>query len=125
MSTPTPIDVNTSKVHEKDALETEKLGVDVVVTRISVEDLVRISGECLDIHSPTGWRIDLITLVMPGGVQYGWVNMPTGCQFACTTRHLALAGRLVWCRLGCGWQYQLMTPSTAHVFFSGAPSLIG
>lgn len=70
MSTPTPIEVSTSgvtNVHRNDALEAEKLGVDVeevVVTRISEEDLVRISRECLDIHSATGYRIALITLVM-------------------------------------------------------------
>lgn len=67
MSTPEPVEVNASNVHRKDALEAEKLGVDVeevVVTRISEEDLIRISRECLDIHSPTGWRIALITLVM-------------------------------------------------------------
>lgn len=67
MSTPEPVDVTASNVHRKDELEAEKLGVDVeevVVTRISEEDLIRISRECLDIHSPTGWRIALITLVM-------------------------------------------------------------
>lgn len=67
MSTPEPVDVTASNVHRKDELEAEKLGVDVeevVVTRISEEDLMRISRECLDIHSQTGWRIALITLVM-------------------------------------------------------------
>lgn len=67
MSAPTPVDVTASNVHDKDTLQAEKLGVDVeevVVTRISEEDLMRISRECLDIRSPTGWRIALITLVM-------------------------------------------------------------
>ncbi|KAK7703058.1 hypothetical protein SLS64_009329 [Diaporthe eres] len=67
MSTPAPVEVSASNLHRKDAIEAEKLGVDVeevVVTRISEEDLIRISRECLDIHSPTGWRIALITLVM-------------------------------------------------------------
>lgn len=67
MSTPAPVEVNATNVHDKDALQAEKLGVDVeevVVTRISEEDLIRISRECLDIHSPTGWRIALVTLVM-------------------------------------------------------------
>ncbi|POS77460.1 sugar transporter [Diaporthe helianthi] len=81
MSTPMPVEVNVSNVHNKDALQAEKLGVDVeevAVTRISEEDLMRISRGCLDIHSPTGWRIALITLVMgfnmAGGPILGTIN---------------------------------------------------
>lgn len=62
---------STSKVdadlHKQDVREAEKLGVEVdevVVTRISDEDMMRISRECLDMHSRTGFRIVLITLVM-------------------------------------------------------------
>lgn len=54
-------------VHHQDVREAEKLGVEVdevVVTRISDEDLMRISRECLDFHSNTGFHIVLITLVM-------------------------------------------------------------
>lgn len=54
-------------LHDQDVREAEKLGVEVdevVVTRISDEDLMRISRECLDMHSRTGFRIVLITLVM-------------------------------------------------------------
>lgn len=54
-------------VHHQDVREAEKLGVEVdevVISRISEEDLVRISRECLDMHSMTGFHIVLITLVM-------------------------------------------------------------
>lgn len=54
-------------VHHQDVREAEKLGVnvdEVVVNRISEEDLMRISRECLDIRSRTGFHIVLITLVM-------------------------------------------------------------
>lgn len=54
-------------VHHQDAREADKLGVDVdevIVTRLSEEDLIRVSRDCLDLHSRTGIRIVLITLVM-------------------------------------------------------------
>lgn len=57
-------DVN---IHHQDVREAEKLGVtvdEVIVTRISDEDLMRISQDCLDMHSRTGFYIVLITLVM-------------------------------------------------------------
>lgn len=56
-----------ASVQHQDVREAEKLGVDVdevVVTRISDEDLMQISRDCLDIHSKTGFYIALITLVM-------------------------------------------------------------
>ncbi|ROV94485.1 hypothetical protein VSDG_05904 [Cytospora chrysosperma] len=70
MSTPTRIK-STSKsepsIHHDDIREAEKLGVDVeevVVTRVSEEDLMQISRDCLDVHSRTGFRLTLIVLVM-------------------------------------------------------------
>lgn len=54
-------------VHQQDVREAEKLGVEVdevVVTRISEEDMMRTSRECLDFHSRTGFYIVLITLCM-------------------------------------------------------------
>lgn len=54
-------------VHHQDVREAEKLGVEVdevVVTRISEEDMMQISRDCLDFHSRTGYHIVLITLVM-------------------------------------------------------------
>lgn len=54
-------------VHHQDVREAEKLGVEVdevVVTRISEEDMLRISKECLDFHSRTGFYLVLITLTM-------------------------------------------------------------
>lgn len=54
-------------LHHQDVREAEKLGVEVdevVVSRISEEDMMRISRECLDMHSRTGFHIALITLVM-------------------------------------------------------------
>lgn len=58
---------NAGDVHYQDVREAEKLGVEVdevVVTRISEEDMLKISRDCLDFHSTTGFRIVLITLVM-------------------------------------------------------------
>lgn len=70
MSTPTRIK-STSKsepsIHHDDTLEAEKLGVgveEVVVTRVSEEDLMQISRDCLDVHSETGFRLTLIVIVM-------------------------------------------------------------
>lgn len=54
-------------LHHQDVREAEKLGVEVdevVVTRFSDEDLMRISRDCLDFHSKAGFHIVLITLVM-------------------------------------------------------------
>lgn len=54
-------------IHHNDIREAEKLGVDVeevVVTRVSEEDLMQISRDCLDIQSKTGFRLTLIVLVM-------------------------------------------------------------
>lgn len=54
-------------IHHEDVREAEKLGVEVdevVVARISDEDLMQISRDCLDFHSGTGFSIVLITLVM-------------------------------------------------------------
>lgn len=54
-------------IHHEDVRQAEKLGVEVdevVVTRISEEDLMIISRECLDFHSRAGFRIALVTLVM-------------------------------------------------------------
>lgn len=47
--------------------EAEKLGVEVdevVVTRVSEEDMMRISRECLDFHSKAGFYTVLVTLCM-------------------------------------------------------------
>lgn len=54
-------------IYHQDVREAEKLGInldEVVVARISEEDLVSMSRECLDMHSRTGFHIVLITLVM-------------------------------------------------------------
>lgn len=54
-------------VHQEDLREAEKLGVgvdEVVITRISDEDLNRISRECLNMNSKAGFYIGLITLTM-------------------------------------------------------------
>lgn len=54
-------------VHQQDVHKAEKLGVqvdEVVATRISEEDLMRISRECLDMRSSAGLSIVLITLSM-------------------------------------------------------------
>lgn len=54
-------------VHHQDVHKAEKLGVqvdEVVATRISEEDLMRISRECLDMRSTAGLSIVLITLSM-------------------------------------------------------------
>lgn len=54
-------------VHHQDVREAEKLGVEideVVVTRISEEDMIQISRDCLDFHSSAGFSIVLITLTM-------------------------------------------------------------
>lgn len=54
-------------VHHQDVREAEKLGVEVdevVVTRISEEDMMQISKDCLDFHSRAGFQMVLITLVM-------------------------------------------------------------
>lgn len=70
MSTTARIDSDTKSepnIHHNDICEAEKLGVDVeevVVTRVSEEDLMQISRDCLDVHSRTGFRITLIVLVM-------------------------------------------------------------
>jgi hypothetical protein len=70
MSTPTRIK-STSKsepsIHHDDIREAEKLGVgveEVVVTRVSEEDLMQISRDCLDVHSKAGFRLTLIVIVM-------------------------------------------------------------
>lgn len=58
---------NEADVHHQDVLHAEKLGVEideVVVTRISEEDLMQISRDCLDFHSRTGFYLVLITLCM-------------------------------------------------------------
>lgn len=67
-------------VHRQDVLEAEKLGVEVdevVVTRISDEDMMQISRDCLDFHSRTGFHIVLITLVM-GFNMAGFVTPHSG-----------------------------------------------
>lgn len=70
MSTATRIDSATEfepNIHHNDIHEAEKLGVDVeevVITRVSEEDLMQISRDCLDVHSRTGFRLTLIVLVM-------------------------------------------------------------
>lgn len=54
-------------VHHQDVREAEKLGIEVnevAVARISEDDLVRISRDCLNFHSWAGFQIVLITLVM-------------------------------------------------------------
>ncbi|PSR78938.1 sugar transporter [Coniella lustricola] len=56
-----------TNIHQQDVREAEKRGVavdEVIVTRISDDDLMRISQDCLDMHSRTGRYIVLITLVM-------------------------------------------------------------
>lgn len=54
-------------VHHEDLREAEKLGVEVeevAVTRISEEDLLQISRECLSMNSKAGFYICLITMTM-------------------------------------------------------------
>jgi hypothetical protein len=54
-------------VHYDDITTAAKLGVgvdEVVVNRITEEDAMRISAECLNLWSPAGRRIMLIILVM-------------------------------------------------------------
>jgi MFS family permease len=53
--------------HEDDIAQAEKLGIevdDVVVNRVTEEDLMRVSSESLTIRSGTGLRILLIIVVM-------------------------------------------------------------
>lgn len=64
-------------VHHQDVREAEKLGVavdEVVVTRISDEDMMQVSRDCLDIHSRAGFQMVLITLVM-GFNMAGFVSL--------------------------------------------------
>lgn len=70
MSSTTRIDSATKSepnIRHDDIREAEKLGVDVeevVVTRVSEEDLMQISRDCLEFRSRTGFRLTLIVLVM-------------------------------------------------------------
>ncbi|KAK7740493.1 hypothetical protein SLS53_005336 [Cytospora paraplurivora] len=71
MSSNTRIDSGTSKsepaLQHNVFREAEKLGVaveEVVVTRVSEEDLMKISRDCLDVHSKAGFRLILVVLVM-------------------------------------------------------------
>lgn len=109
MSNTTPVEMAASgaaNVHRNDVFEAEKLGVDVeevVVTRISEEDLMRISRECLDIHSRTGYRIALITLVM-GFNMAGYVP-----QLRLLFRNFEkLMCIKIWSGLGRDWKHQLL-----------------
>lgn len=71
MSSNTRIGSGTSKsepaVQHNVFREAEKLGVDVeevVITRVSEEDMMKISRDCLDVHSKAGFRLSLVVLVI-------------------------------------------------------------
>lgn len=70
MTTTTRIESGTKEqphVFHDDVAQAQKLGVDVddvVATRMTDEDMMRISAESLNVKSKTGWRIFLIMFVM-------------------------------------------------------------